>query len=244
MKIWVYAICRNEKPIIGYFLRHYSTFADKIIIYDGYSDDGTRDIISACPKAELRDWCGSNSLADDEFHVFANTQWHEARGQADWVFWCDCDEILYHPKIQQVLAQYLADGIEVPRIAGFTMCSDTFPTTEGQIYEEVRNGFPDPIWSKPAIFQPKIDMMYTMGRHGIEHNACNPTRSAVTQIKLLHFRCLGLEYLRQRHARNWARVPERCREMNLGTNTSPGYLQNHGVLWFEEAMRGHLMEVI
>ena len=151
MTIWLYAIIRDEAPIMPYFLRHYAPWVDKLIFYDGGSTDGTREMIVACPKAELRDWAGSDALVDDEFHVFANTQWHEARGKADWVIWVDADEFLYHPKIQQLLAKYMANGIEVPKIAGYTMCSEKFPTTTGQIYEEVRNGFPDLIWSKPAI---------------------------------------------------------------------------------------------
>lgn len=244
MTIWLYAIIRNEALLIPYLLRHYTPWVDKIIFYDGHSTDGTREMISACPKAELRDWAGSDGLVDDEFHVFANTQWQEARGQADWVAWIDADEFLYHPKMRAVLQGYLDMGVEVPRIDGYTMCAQKFPTTTGQIYDEVKTGFPDLIWSKPALFQPRIDMRFTMGRHGIEFNACNPRRSESARIKLLHFRGLGLDYVRSRHARNWARVPARCREMNLGNNTQPGWTENHGVAWFETMLKKEWPEVI
>lgn len=244
MTIWLYAIVRDEAQIMGYFLKHYVPWVDKLIFYDGGSTDGTREMITACPKAELREWTGSDGLVDDEFHVFANTQWHEARGKADWIVWCDADEVLYHPNMRALLAKYLAGGVEVPRITGYTMCSHSFPTTSGQIYDEVKTGFEDYIWAKPAIFQARSNVMSTMGRHGIEYTACRPKRSETADIKLLHYRCLGLEYLKARHARNWARVPARCREMNLGSNTQPGWEKNHGVAWFEEKLRGKLEEVV
>lgn len=244
MKIWLYAIVRNEAQIMGYFLRHYTPWVNKLIFYDGGSTDGTREMIAACPNAELREWTGSDGLVDDEFHVFANTQWHEARGKAEWVIWCDCDEFLYHPDMRNLLADYLRTGVEVPRITGYTMCAEKFPTTDGQIYDEVKTGFEDYIWAKPAIFQSSSNMMFTMGRHGIEYTACKPTRSATAEIKLLHYRCLGLEYLKARHARNWARVPARCREMSLGVNTQPGWAQNHGVAWFEAKLKGELEAVL
>ena len=261
MTIWLYAIIRDEAPILPYLLRHYLPWVDKLIFYDGGSTDGTREIIRAAmanPEGkrghvELRDWAGSEGLVDDEFHVFANTQWHEARGEADWVIWIDADEFLVDGRLKmgdggggmrELLSGYLAAGVEVPRIQGYTMCSRTFPTTDGQIYDEVKTGFPDLIWSKPAIFQPKINMMFTMGRHGIEGNVCRPTRSAGAEIKLLHYRALGLEYLKARHARNWARVPARCREMSLGANTQPGWKENHGVAWFEERMKEPMENVI
>lgn len=234
MRIWVYAVCRNEKPIMGYFLRHYSTFAEKIIIYDDQSDDGTREIIQQCNKAELRDWYGTHGIVDDEFLVFSNEQWKEARGHADWVIVVDCDEFVFHPNLTELLRGYLQDGVEVPQIDGYTMVSDHFPTTDGQIYDEIRTGFPDGPWSKKAVF--RVHMYYNVGRHSINFSMFNPKSSPTAEIKLLHYRCLGMDYLKWRHSRNWARVPEHCRSANYGANCSPGWSDHHGVEWFQDAL--------
>jgi hypothetical protein len=244
MTIWLYSIIRDEAPILPYLLRHYTPWVDRLIFYDGGSVDGSRELLAKAPKVELRDWAGSPGLVDDEFHVFANQQWHEARGKADWVIWVDADEFLYFPLMPALLSFYLGAGVEVPQVAGYTMVSHSFPTTQGQIYEEVRTGFPDHIWGKPAIFQPHIPLIVNMGRHSVNNDAYRPVRSKTAEIKLLHYRCLGLEYLRARHARNWARVPARCREMNLGSNTQPGWKENHGVAWFEEKLKGELEVVV
>lgn len=227
-----------------YLMRHYVPWVDKLIFYDAQSDDGTRELIRACPKAELREWEGANALVDDEFLALANHQWKEARGVADWVIWIDADEFLYHTNIRAVLAGYLDVGVTVPRIDGYTMVSDHFPTTEGQIYEEISTGFPDSVWSKPAIFNPHIDMAYNVGRHSLNVDRFTPFTSAVADIKLLHYRALGMDYLKARHARNWARVPDHCRSRSYGVNTSPDHDGHHGLQWFEQIMKQPLKNVI
>jgi hypothetical protein len=234
VRVWLYCICRNEERILPFFLRHYAPWVERMTFYDDRSTDQTRAILAHCPKAVVADWPGEPGLVDDQFLEFANERWKDARGHADYVVWVDCDEFLYHPNIVAVLERYLAEGVDVPQIEGFTMVSRVFPTTTGQIYDEVRTGFPDGIWGKAAIF--RRHMHWTMGRHSLDFTQFNPRSSATAEIKLLHYRALGLDYVRWRHARNWERVPERCRAMNLGTNTAPGYSGHHGLAWFEEVL--------
>lgn len=234
MTIWLYCICRDEEMMMPYFLRHYGTFVDRMNFFDGGSTDRTLEIIAGCPQAICRPWTGSTGIVDDEFTNFANEQWKEARGQADWVIWVDADEFVYHPNILEVLWRYRQEGVEVPRIEGYTMLSDRFPTTLGQIYTEVKTGIPDNCWSKQAVFRG--DIHYNMGRHSLNLDAFNPVQSATAELKLLHYRGLGLDYVKARHLRNWSRVPERCRQQNCGTNTSPGWTGHHGLDWFKERL--------
>jgi glycosyltransferase involved in cell wall biosynthesis len=242
LSIWLFCICRDEARIMPYLLRHYAPWVTKFVFFDGGSTDGTQDIIRSCHTAELRKWPGSDGINDDEMLTFANEAWKEARGKADWVLWIDADEFLFHPAITDVLRRYLADDVEVPQIQGFTMVSKAFPTTTGQIYEEVRRGFPDDIWGKPAVFRKH--MQWTVGRHGVDYHQFKPKNSAHPELKLLHYRALGVDYVRWRHARNWERVPERCRAMNMGTNTAPGHAGHHGLAWFEEQIGRDWPEVI
>lgn len=225
-----------------YFLRHYTPWVQKLIFYDGGSTDGTREIIQACPQAELRDWPGSQGMVDDEFTAFANEQWKEARGHAEWVVWVDCDEFVYHPDMRALLQRYLEAGINGPQIMGYTMVSDHFPTTDGQIYDEIKTGFSDDVWSKQAVFRDNI--CYNMGRHSINPQESGLRSSPTAELKLLHYRALGMDYVRDRHGRNWARVPEHCRRQNLGANTNPEYVGHHSVAWFEEMINRKWPEVI
>ena len=45
MRIDVYTILRNERIILPYFLRHYGSFADCLVVYDDRSDDGSRELL-------------------------------------------------------------------------------------------------------------------------------------------------------------------------------------------------------
>ena len=242
MPIWLFCVCRNERLMLPYFLKHYVTWVDKLIFYDDKSDDGTRKLISECTKAELRDWPGTTGLDDAAFLDFAHEAWKEARCNAEWVIYVDADELLYHEDMLTLLRTYLADGVEVPQIRGYTMFSREFPTTTGQIYDQVRAGVPDDVWNKPAIF--RRFMHWTMGRHGLDFTKFSPRSSPTAEIKLLHYRGLGAEYVRWRHARNWERVPDHCRRMHLGTNTAPDYVGHHSLAWFEEVMSRNLPHVV
>jgi len=232
MTVWLYTICRNERLLMPYFIRHYAEWVDKLIFYDDQSDDGTREIIADCPKADLRDWPGTHGLADDEFHKFDNEQWKEARGHADWIVRVDADEFLYYPRMLRLLALYLQTGVEVPKVAGYTMVSDRFPTTDGQIYDEIQTGMPSLEWSKSAIF--RVNMQWNVGRHSMNLHRFNPKQSETADIKLLHYRCLGMDYLRWRHERNWDRVPDRCKALNYGRNCDPNHAGDYGTAWFEK----------
>lgn len=225
-----------------YFLRHYETFVHRMTFFDDRSTDRTRAIISKCKKAVVVDWPGESGIVDDQFLEFANERWKDARGHAEWVIWVDADEFLYHPNITEVLERYFREGVEVPQIQGYTMVADHFPTTKGQIYDEIKTGFLDGIWSKAAIF--RVHMYWNMGRHSLDLSRFNPKSSAEAEIKLLHYRVLGWDYLVKRHRRNWERIPERCRQMNLGTNCSPGWKGHHGLSWFKEKLDAPLENVI
>lgn len=242
MVVWLYCICKDEAPIMPYLLRHYSPWVTKLIFYDAASTDGTRGLIQECPNAELRDWPGGEGIVDDEFMDFANEVWKEAAGITDWMIFVDADEFLYHPEMTSLLQRYLGEGVEVPQIVGYTMLSATFPTTAGQIYDEVKTGVYDDIWSKSAIFRNRI--RWNVGRHSIDTAYCNPKSSATAEIKLLHYRGLGMDYVDRRHRRNWARVPERCRQMNLGTNCNPDHAEHHSIAWFAQQIAANPPAVI
>ena len=104
--------------MMPYFLRHYETFANRIVLYDDGSDDGTREIIESHPLAELKDYPLDTGIDDQDLIEFAESIYPEARGQADWVIWVDADEIIYHPELANKLQEYLDRGVKVPMIGG------------------------------------------------------------------------------------------------------------------------------
>lgn len=233
MKVWVYCILRNETALLPYFLRHYGTFADSIIFYDDRSDDGSRQIIEAWPKAVLRDWPGEHGIVDDEFLDFANRQWREAILKSDWVAWVDIDEFLYHPDMPGVLQRYMQEGVEVPKVEGYGMVSNSFPTTSGQIYDEIKTGFRSPEWDKCELFRTTANMVWNVGRHSLNKERMGKFKmSEQADIKLLHYRYLGARYVKERNQRNHERQPERCKRLNYGDNVRPGAGKTYSTNWF------------
>jgi len=231
MRIWVYSIVRNERLLMPYFLRHYFSFASRIIIYDDQSDDGTQDIVTSA-GAELRTcpWTG----LDDIYAVeFANGQYREARGQADWIIWVDGDEFLYHPDINKHLQALKQDGVTLPLVEGYSMFAEAPPTGAGHIYDECRNGIADERYSKPVIINPAIDITWHPGKHEFY---CDGQRDLQpgNALKLLHYRWFGRDLYLQRNQKNLATLSERNKAFGLGQEVySSFYVGHHSLEWYE-----------
>jgi len=69
MQIELYAVAWNEEKIIEYFLRYYSAFCDKIVIYDNESTDRTPEIVRSYPNTELRSWSSNNQINENLYLV-------------------------------------------------------------------------------------------------------------------------------------------------------------------------------
>ena len=95
MKIELYTITWNDMRVLPFFLRHYESWVDRIIVFDDASDDGTVDLLRSHPKVDLR------QLPDkgDSFVLTAldiwNHAWKERRNRADWVIATNIDEFFW-----------------------------------------------------------------------------------------------------------------------------------------------------
>lgn len=197
MKVDIHLLTFNEEEILPYTLRHYITFATRIIIHDGFSTDGTRAIAKQY-GAEVRDWDTAGQINDRLAQQLKNTAWQGT--DADWVGMFDADELLYFPLgVKETL--FICERRNVPIIKphGFEMCADVFPTTPGQLYDEVKMGAADDKWyAKPAMFSPKRvrDMGFGVGAHtcrAVLHSGMRVSADVFTRpaVYLLHCKHLG-----------------------------------------------------
>ena len=138
-----------------------------------------------------------------------NNAWKKSRGKADWVIVVDTDEFLYHPDLAGCLKSYRQKGITISTPVGYDMISDTFPKTEGMIYDEVKFGIQYNTFDKMCIFDPNaiFEINYALGCHkadprGVLNFDIN------RELKLLHFNLMGLDYLLERFASRKARLSE------------------------------------
>lgn len=238
MTAWAFTHAYNEAILIPYWVRHYRTFCDRVIVYlDNDTDDGTGEIAQR-EGAEVRPFVGG-FLDDQAFVDFAQEHYVEARGQAEWVAWTDVDEIIYHPNLVARLAELRASGVTLPNVDGFSMVSDQPPSGQGQIYDEIRRGFPDQNYAKVCIFDPNLDVLWSTGKH----TAWVPgSRSddGTDPLKLLHYRWLGPAWHEARNARNYARMNAINLAKRHGQETWPGYEGPHSVSWYaEQAQRAY-----
>lgn len=218
-RIHVYTVCWNEERFLPYFLRHYGAFAERIVVYDNLSDDRSREIVRAFPGARVEPFDTGGTLRDDVHRDIKNTAWKQSRGQADWVICVDVDELVWHPRLPDYLAACKGRGITIVIPAGYEMSADRFPTTPGQVYEEVKFGIASVGYSKPCVFNPDMvaEMNYIPGAHAAQpQGLVLPERS--NEVKLLHFRFLGADYVRERFAARHRRLSVENRRWGWGAH--------------------------
>lgn len=200
----VYCPMYNEERLVPYFLRHYETIADRIFVWDDDSTDQTVKLLSKHPKVIFlkKDKKG----LDDEYFVNDLFPKYEqiSRGTADWVIVVDADEYVYHPDLLRVLADSKEVGVEAIQCKGYAMISDHFPTTNGQIYDEVFMGVDDWLESKWVIHSTTAKVRYKKGRHGqiVNETSVKRSRYKYTGVKLLHYRYLGEDWIESRDQKN------------------------------------------
>jgi glycosyltransferase involved in cell wall biosynthesis len=209
MKIAVYSFCFNEKLILPYFFRHYQKYTHDITIFDNYSTDGSVEIIKQ-NQGKVIPYDSGNELRDDIIVTIKNNCWKEKKGtDTDWVIIVDIDELLYHPNLIDFLAMAKEEKASLFVARGYSMISETLPTSKGQIYDEVNLGIIDDVYSKAVMFDPNSieDINYSVGSHYF-----NPTGKSILlfdpALKLLHFHYLSLE-------RHLAKVHERVLRLGV-----------------------------
>lgn len=196
MVVHLYTSSWNEERIIPFFLQHYEPLVARIVVYDDNSSDGTRELLGACSKIEIRQLeRGAQSFLDAHLALF-DSCWHESRGEADWVCLVDMDEFVFHPEWHSYLAAQKDNGATVIDALGYDMVSETFPARGTHLPTALNRGQRDFHFDKPCLFRPEAieRMNHTVGRHG-----CVPSGNVIFSrqryAQLRHYKSLGLDYL-------------------------------------------------
>jgi len=215
-RIWVFSIMKDERLMTPWFLSHYEQLADRIIVWDEQSTDGTRELLQGCPKVEVREW-PHRGLDDEAFLRAVNTEYKQARGHADWVIWPDCDELLYHPHILDVLAEATEDAIQA---TGYALIPEPENPWQGPIwsrnfggtiYDYVKTGIRQPNYDKVICWRPEKEMTHTIGRHTYAGTFPRINgKISPAKLKLLHCHHIGgIEGTEEVNARNYDRARDK-----------------------------------
>jgi len=213
--IHYYSICWNEEKILPFVLDYYTSICEKIVIMDNESDDNSTAIIKSYANTEVRSYSSNGEIRDDIYLDIKNNIWKESIGKADWVIVCDADEILYHPHLVGKLEELKEKGISIIKPHGFDMYAESFP--EKSLFE-ISNGIKDNRFlGKCIIFNPNLikEINYSIGSH-----RCYPTGKIKyykkEDIKLLHYKYLGIDYLINRNEKHQSRLSNYNKENNFG----------------------------
>lgn len=213
MSVEVHILCFNEEEVLPFTLLHYGTFAEKIIVHDGFSTDRSREIAREY-GAEVRDF-NSDGVNDTLFKQLKENCWKGT--SADWVITPDADELIYFPEGSfHTLSAYEADGVAVVKPIGFEMFSDDMPKIEnGQIYSQVQKGARAPEWySKPILFRPALirKLIFSAGSHTCwaelndGRKISDPKTPTTPETYMLHCHQIGgIERIARRYAAQQSR---------------------------------------
>lgn len=212
MTIDVFTTCYNEEKILPYFLRHYKKIARNITIYDNMSTDNSCNIIENFEGINLIKFDTNDKFEESVLMNIRNTCWKDS--DADWVIVCDTDELIYHHDILNILSQTNSTYIITQ---GYEMISENLPTTNGQIYEELKNGYFKPDYSKPCLFKPSqiTNINFSPGSHTATPEG-NVISNNNTGIKLLHYKYLNRDFLIKKYQNYKIRQSEEMKAKGWG----------------------------
>lgn len=225
--------------MLPYFLRHYSTFADRIFIIDNGSTDKTTKIAKSNDKVTLLNFDCVYKFDDDSFEYefnkfFTDSSKKYSRGVADWVMCVDADEFIYHASMKNHLDSERKKGVRIIKPTAYQMVSEKIPTTKGQIYEECFLGVRSRGYDKPIIFDPELDMVFGVGRHKLVSPA--DIKQTRAKLSLLHYRYISRDYFIERSVITWARK-------NF-TEEFKAYRMKRGLDFYDSALKSNLPRVV
>lgn len=208
MTIETFIITWNREDCIHLTINYYKQFG-RVILYDNYSDDQTREIALQF-GAEIQLFGTKGELNDQHYLDVKNNCWKGSK--ADWVIVVDDDEILWHYNLLHQLSLAKLSGIKIIKPQGFNIHSDLMPE---ESWLDIMTGEPNENYSKLCCFDPTIgEIKYNFGCHAARPNQpifYNP------EIYLLHYREIGgVERLIERHKQYAKRLSETNRKYNLG----------------------------
>lgn len=205
--------------MLPFMFDHHNQFVDHFTIYDNYSTDKSETIINSRTNAKIIKF-QTEGFNDNVHNDIKNNCWKQSRGKADFVIVCDIDEFIYHKDINQAIT-LLKDGrYSIVKPYGYNMYSTDYPIYDSPqlLTDKVKRGVRVPMFDKCILFDPHaiVEINYKPGAH-----ECHPwgrvKRYQNDDIKLLHYKNIGIEQLLERNRSYAARLSKENIEKNYGT---------------------------
>jgi len=200
MIVHAFALCWNDLKMLPFYLQHYSKIVDHFTIFDDGSTDGSIEYLRQFDNVTLERFHNDGDSFVKNAQELNNECWKKSIGKADWVMIGNLDEHFFCRKMKKYLEKCHIEGITVLPSKGYQMTSMHFPKPSKKLSNIVRMGVELPKWDKIAFFNPNEikEICFSIGRHESSPigNVIYPEK---TEIKLLHYKYLDLDFVYQRH---------------------------------------------
>ena len=204
--------------MLPFFLRHYAPVAARIFVYDDGSTDRSLRILARERKVTIVPIRTGSESYVEALRGLYDECWKRSRGDADWVVVCNVDEHFFHPAGLLAYLDACRDaGVTMVPAEGYEMLADRFPAAGAELSRSVRRGVRAGYLDKLAVFSPDAidEIRFEPGRH-----AANPAGRVVVpevpELRLLHYKHLGVDYVRARHAELRSRRRPGDRDRSFG----------------------------
>lgn len=249
-----YTSTRNDLYMTRHYVRHWSRYAAKIFIYDDDSTDGTAEFLDSCAPLVERKSPGFHGIDEILLQELRSSEYRKhSRGVADWVTIGDSDEFHYHTRLLDALNEKKQEGYCAVVSHGWQMCAAQPPEPGVQLTDVIKEGISDYAYNR-VIFDPALDVQWGIGHHGFAIEG-GPLlrfthRAPILQpgsgsnnfhiecfdqnFKMLHYKYLGADYVRERHTRTWDRLSTRNKLQGWGHHNSPDWQGKYSPKWSED----------
>lgn len=172
---WI-TLCFNEIDILPFVSKYWERVADKVVVFDNGSTDGSIEYLEKLPYVEVRhfDSDGQNDVIQKQVKEKA---YLEFKDSYDIVIISDMDEVFYITNLEAVWGDFISGGYNCMVTPIFSLCEDSKPQyDEGKLlhqqctkfYKQKMNhmeGFKDV--SKISIFNARVTDKISMsvGQH-------------------------------------------------------------------------------
>ena len=216
-KVDLHVLCWNEEKIIPSFLKHYENWVDRIIVYDNKSNDNSIKILTEHPKVTIVSYDTGGEIRDDAYLQIKNNLWKNSIGRADIVIVCDMDEFLYTENMETFIRNFNDSSATIIKPVGYDMIIEDFDITKSDdLLTDIKYGIRHNHFDKLCMFKPSEikEINYNFGCH-----VANPSGNVKYfdgDIKLLHYKKIGLKYFLDKMSSYHKRLSQFNRDRSLG----------------------------